>query len=158
MKVSINYRYIMSFAKDLSTMLYRMLIMWPSLIVGSLLFLFFVIGTLKGDVERIYLNVLSSQAQAYQAAPSGYMNVRDCVELPIELEGGYFGQCVNKSVALSEIAHRDLKNVNSFYCFLVLISMCIEGVYRFWLSHKMSKGVYGYGHGGAVSAKQRWDE
>ncbi|MCL6392502.1 hypothetical protein EXT73_18765 [Pectobacterium atrosepticum] len=158
MKISISYGYVMSFVKELSAMLYRMLIMWPSLIIGALLFLFFVIGALKGDIERIYLNVLSSQAQAYQTAPSGYMNVRDCVELPIEKPVSYLAQCVNKLQPLSDVVHQDLKNINSFYCFLILVSMCIESVNRFWLSHRMSKSVSRYGYGGDVSAKQSWDE
>ncbi|MCY9848920.1 hypothetical protein [Pectobacterium jejuense] len=154
MKVSINYWYAKLLVKEISIMFYRVLIMWPSLIVGSLLFLFLMMGSLTGGLEPLYSDALSSRAQAYQSAPSGYMNKKHCVELPTKMT---ISNCVNKPMPLSEVIHQDLKSVYSFYCLLVLISMCIEGLYRFWLSHKMSRGVYGYGHGGSVSAKQNWD-
>ncbi|MEQ9859529.1 hypothetical protein OI450_05900 [Pectobacterium cacticida] len=157
MKISINYWYAKLLVKEISITFYRVLIMWPSLIAGSLLFLFFMMGSLTGGLEPLYSDVLSSRAQAYQSAPPGYMSEKHCVELPTEMT---ISNCVNKSMPLSGVVHQDLKNANSFYCFIVLISMCIEGLYRFrfWLSHKMSRGVYGYDHSGSVSAKQNWDE
>ncbi|RLM24751.1 hypothetical protein BIY29_08520 [Brenneria alni] len=155
MKISINYWYVWLLTKEFGAMFYRILIVWPSLIIGSLLFLFFVIGSLTGGLERFYSDVLSSEAEAYQTAPPGYMSKQHCMELTAEMT---VSNCVNKPIPLSEVVHQDLKDVNSFYYFFVLIATCIEGVYRLWLNHKMRKGVYGYGHSGAISAKQRLDK
>lgn len=158
MKLSINYWYARLLVQDISAMIYRIFVKWPSIVVGLFLFLFFVIGSLKGDIERIYLNILSSEAESFRMAPKGYMNVRDCVELPIEQAVGYLGHCVNKPVPLSDVVHQNLKSINSFYYLLVFISMCIECVNRLWFAYRMSKSVHGYGHSGAVSAKQGWDK
>ncbi len=155
MKTPINYWYAKLLVKEISIIFYRVLIMWPSLIVGSLLFLFLMMGSLTGGLEPLYSDVLSYRAQAYQSAPSGYMSKKQCVELPTEMT---VSNCMNKLVPLSDVVHQELKNIYNFYCFLILISMCIEGIYRFWLSHKMSESAHGCSHGGSVSAKQSWDE
>ncbi|MCH5052242.1 hypothetical protein [Pectobacterium aquaticum] len=114
MKLSINYWYARLLVQEISAMTYRVLVKWPSIIFGSFLLLFFVIGSLKGDVERIYLNVLSSEAESFQMAPAGYMNVRNCVELPTEQSVGYLSDCVNKPVPLSDVVHQNLKFINVF--------------------------------------------
>ncbi|MBN3171867.1 hypothetical protein [Pectobacterium brasiliense] len=159
MKVSISYWYIKLVVEVISSVTYRVLVKWPSIIVGSIIVGFFLFSLLSNEgIERIYLNVLSSEAESFQRAPTGYMNVPDCVELPTEFTMGHLGRCVNKLVALSDVAHQNVKNINGFYYLLIFISMCIEFIYRLRCTYQMSKSVYGYGYGGAVSAKQSWDE
>ncbi|MEL0579068.1 hypothetical protein AACK17_10970 [Pectobacterium punjabense] len=158
MKFSISYWFAKLLVQEISATTYRALVKWPSIVVGSFLFLFFIICYLKGDTERIYLNILSSESESFKMAPAGYMNVRNCVELPTEQAVGYLSHCVNKPVLLSDVVHQNLMFINGFYYLLVSISICIECLHRLWFAYRVSKSVHGYGHGGDVSAKQSWDK
>ncbi|PTA65545.1 hypothetical protein C9I36_03885 [Pectobacterium punjabense] len=122
--------------------LFKVVIYWPSFIIGMSIVLFFLFGAVDGVIfrngaEYHVFNILSDIAQAYQSAPPGEVMVEVCSypHFGIDFPGGSASEnvCVltGETRTLSNIAVQVIRFANSVYFVLVGLSGCGEAFIRY---------------------------